>query len=63
MFYLKEEYKVIDSPKLMKAELEIRDPICRGKNMTRNSYMYGEIKVLFREMLERCFGEGRRDCG
>ena len=37
------------------------DPICEGKNMTRNCYLFGDIKKLFKEILERCYQRGYRD--
>lgn len=44
---------------MRRADLEIRDPICQSKNMTRNCYLYPEIKAMFSIILDRCFeGEG-----
>ena len=45
----------------MKADLEIRDPICPGKNMTRNCYQYCRIKDMFNVMLARCFERGNTE--
>jgi len=42
-------------PNVMKADLQIMDPICPHKNMTRNCYLYPEIKKLFKGILGGCF--------
>ena len=59
IFYNKADYH-LDSTLLMKADLEIRDPICQGKNMTRNCYNYPKIKKLFENILEKCFRKGEQ---
>ena len=37
------------------------DPICEGKNMTRNCYLFCDIKKLFKDILERCYQRAYRD--
>jgi hypothetical protein len=60
IFYAKGQY-VEEPSNFTKADLEIRDPICPGKNMTRNCYQYSHIKDMFRTILDRCYTRGHRE--
>lgn len=54
IYYKKVNYH-FETSSLMKADLEIRDPISQSKNMTRNCYLYPQIKLMFKHMLEYCY--------
>jgi hypothetical protein len=63
IFYIKNLVNVEGSGNKLskqKADLEIKDPMNRQKNMTRNCYSFQAIKDLFKEMLEGCFMRGYR---
>ena len=53
IFYAKQEKENNKFLKLNqeKADLEILDPICEGKNMTRNCYLFEDMKKLFKDIL------------
>lgn len=57
IFYVKKEKENNKFLKLSKekAELEVLDPICEGKNMTRNCYLFAEMKVLFKNIYDKCY--------
>ena len=60
IYYKKDEY-VEEIPNKIKADLEIRDPLCAGKNMTKNCYNYDDIKAMFKSMLDKCYCKGFDD--